>query len=50
MAAPLIAVFGVGYLVVAIDLLIKGQTGLGVAFIGYSLGNVGLYIAAKGGA
>lgn len=49
MAAPLIAIFGVGYLVIAIDLLVKGQTGLGIAFIGYAVGNVGLYIAAKGG-
>jgi len=33
--------------VVAVDLIIRGNMGLGVAFIGYSLGNVGLYIAAK---
>ncbi len=25
----------------------RGKVGLGVAFFGYSLGNVGLYIAAK---
>lgn len=48
MAAPLIAFIGVVYLVVAVDLLIKGQTGLGIAFLGYSGGNVGLYLAAKG--
>lgn len=47
MSAYLIAVIGVVYLVVAVDLLLKGQFGLGIAFIGYSLGNVGLYIAAK---
>lgn len=49
MAPTLIAIFGVGYLVIAVDLLVRGQTGLGIAFVGYSVGNVGLYIAAKGG-
>jgi len=47
MSAWLIASIGVVYLVVAVDLLIKGQVGLGIAFVGYSLGNVGLYLAAK---
>lgn len=46
MSAWLIACIGVVYLVVSIDLLIKGQTGLGVAFIGYALGNVGLTLEA----
>ncbi len=45
--AWLIAFIGVVYLVVAVDLLVKGNIGLGIAFIGYSLGNVGLYLAAK---
>jgi hypothetical protein len=44
MSAWLIAVVGVVYTVVAIDLLVKDNTGLGIAFIGYALGNVGLYI------
>ena len=48
MSAWLIAMIGVVYLVVAVDLLLKGNTGLGIAFIGYSLGNVGLYLAARG--
>jgi len=47
MSAWLIAFIGVVYLVVAVDLLLKGNTGLGIAFVGYSLGNVGLYLAAK---
>jgi hypothetical protein len=47
MSTWLIAIVGVVYLVVAIDLFLKGNTGLGIAFVGYSLGNVGLYIAAK---
>ena len=46
MSAWLIAVIGVVYLVVSVDLLIKGQTGLGIAFVGYALGNVGLTLAA----
>lgn len=47
MAAWLISFIGVVYLVVAVQLLIEGKVGLGIAFLGYSLGNVGLYIAAK---
>ena len=47
MASWLIAIIGVVYLVVAVDLFIKGNIGLGVSFIGYSLGNVGLWIATK---
>jgi hypothetical protein len=46
-AAWLIAGIGVVYLVVAIQLLLEGKVGLGVAFCGYALGNVGLYLAAK---
>lgn len=47
MSTWLIAVIGVVYLGVAADLIIKGNIGLGIAFVGYSIGNVGLYIAAK---
>lgn len=46
MSAWLIAVVGIVYTVVAIDLLLKGNVGLGVAFVGYALGNVGLYLEA----
>ena len=46
MASWLIATIGVVYLVVAGDLFVKGQTGLGIAFLGYALGNVGLYMEA----
>ena len=46
MSAWLIAIVGVVYAVVAVDLLLKGNTGLGIAFIGYVLGNVGLYMEA----
>lgn len=47
MASWLIAGIGVVYLLVAVQLLVEGKIGLGVAFLGYALGNVGLYIAAK---
>lgn len=49
MAAWLIAVIGGVYAFVAFDLLRSGNLGLGIAFIGYSIGNVGLYLAAKNG-
>ena len=47
MAAWLIAVIGVVYLVVSIQLFLEGKVGLGIAFLGYAIGNVGLYMAAK---
>jgi hypothetical protein len=47
MSAWLIAVVGVVYAVVAVDLIIKGNMGLGIAFVGYALGNVGLYLEAS---
>jgi len=46
MSAWLIAIVGFVYAVVAIDLIVKGNTGLGIAFVGYALGNVGLYMEA----
>jgi len=46
MAAPLIAIIGLVYLVVSVDLLIKGHHGLGIAFLGYALGNIGLTMEA----
>lgn len=47
MAAWLIAGIGVVYLIVAAQLLMEGKTGLGIAFLGYSVGNAGLWLAAK---
>jgi hypothetical protein len=46
MSAWLIATIGVVYAVIAIDLLIKGNTGLGLAFVGYAIGNIGLTMEA----
>tara|TARA_R110000823_G_scaffold97402_1_gene211612 strand:+ start:196 stop:342 length:147 start_codon:yes stop_codon:yes gene_type:complete len=47
MSASLIAVIGVVYLVVAGSLFMDGKTGLAVAFLGYALGNVGLFMEAR---
>ena len=47
MASWLIAFIGVVYTIVAINLLVTGKVGLGIAFIGYALGNVGLFMEAK---
>jgi hypothetical protein len=46
MSAWLIATIGVVYAVIAIDLLLKGNTGLGLAFVGYAIGNIGLTMEA----
>ncbi len=47
MSAWLIAFIGIVYFIIGCDLLIKGQTGLGISFYGYCLGNVGLYLVTK---
>jgi hypothetical protein len=47
MSSWLIAVIGVVYLFVGVDLLLTGKTGLAIAFFGYALGNVGLFMEAR---
>ena len=47
MNSILIAGVGFVYLVIAIDSLRKGQVGLAISFLGYSLGNVGLFLMSK---
>ena len=47
MSSWLIAIIGVVYFLIGVDLLLKGQTGLAISFFGYSLGNVGLYMVAS---
>jgi hypothetical protein len=42
MSSTLIAIIGVVYLGVCIDLFFKGSTGLSIAFLGYAIGNVGM--------
>ena len=46
MSSWLIATIGFVYLYIGVDLIIKGQVGMGIAYLGYSLGNVGLYLEA----
>lgn len=46
MSAWLIAVVGAVYLVTAAGLWLEGKPGLSIAFLGYALGNVGLYMEA----
>lgn len=47
MSGSLIIGVGVIYLVIAVDLYLKGQGGLALAFAGYSLSNIGLFMAAR---
>jgi hypothetical protein len=46
MSAWLIALIGIVYAVVAADLFMHGKIGLGIAFIGYAIGNIGLTMEA----
>lgn len=46
MAPSLILLVGAVYVAIAIDLIITGKTGLAIAFAGYALANVGLWLAA----
>ena len=47
MSQWLIAIIGFVYLIVAISLWFEEKQGLAIAFLGYSIGNVGLFLAAK---
>lgn len=42
MNAYLIGFIGIVYTLVAIQFFMKGQVGMGISFLGYALGNVGL--------
>jgi hypothetical protein len=44
MNAELIGMIGLVYLYVGVDFILKGQVGMGISFLGYALGNVGLVI------
>lgn len=46
MSAYLIGFIGLVYAIVAGDLLWRGNMGLGIAFIGYAIGNIGLTMEA----
>ena len=47
MASPLIALTGLIYAWVCVDLAYRGRYDLAIAYAGYALANVGLYYAAK---
>ena len=47
MTTWLIAVIGVVYVVVAIDLLQQNKIGMAIAFVGYAIGNLGLYLESR---
>lgn len=47
MSAPLILGVGVVYLVVALDQFRQGSPGMALAWLGYSVANVGLAMVAK---
>lgn len=47
MAAPLIAITGLIYAWVAIDLARRGRFDLALAYCGYAVSNIGLFYAAK---
>lgn len=47
MSGSLIAVTGLIYLYVAIDQFRQGNTPMGIAYLGYSFSNVGLFMLAK---
>jgi hypothetical protein len=42
MSAWLIGFIGIVYTIIAIQFFMKGQIGMGISFLGYALGNVGL--------
>ena len=44
MSPWLIIVTGLIYLTISLEQLTKGQIGLGVMYLGYAIGNVGLYM------
>ena len=47
MSSWLIALTGVIYVVVAIDLAMAGKVGLSTAYWGYAFANAGLWLAAR---
>lgn len=47
MAGWLILAVGGVYAVVAVDLYVNAKPGMALAFVGYALANVGLWIQAK---
>ena len=46
MSPFLIATVGVIYFCISINSFINGQMGLGISFLGYAIGSIGLYFQA----
>ena len=47
MSANLIALVGLIYAFIAVQLYLSGKPGLALAFAGYAVSNVGLYLEAR---
>lgn len=47
MGANLIIFTGIIYLYIGLDQFYKGNTGMCIAYIGYSFSNIGLYLVAS---
>ena len=47
MSAWLIAAVGCVYAYIAVEQFVQGNVGMGIAYSGYALGNVGLFMLAK---
>lgn len=47
MSSWLVALMGVVYLYVAVEQLVKGSPPTAIMFLGYALGNLGLYFQVK---
>jgi hypothetical protein len=47
MSANLIALVGLIYAVIAVNLYLSGKSGLALAFAGYAVSNVGMYFEAR---
>lgn len=47
MSGPLILIVGAIYAWIAVDLVASGKSGLALAFAGYSVSNIGLWLASR---
>lgn len=47
MSGWLIIVTGLIYLYVSLEQIYKGNAGMGIAYLGYSFSNIGLYLLAS---
>ena len=47
MSPWLILAIAVVYIIVSADLFYAGKAGLALAFLGYAIGNIGLWVAAR---